>query len=108
MQIPEFLHLNADGEICLKGHRIRLIDVAARYEEGHSAESIVLGDYPTLNLALVHKVIAFYLENEAETRRLMEDDERELARLASAAGSAKPSLQELRERMEQQRKAKAS
>ena len=28
---PDFLKANPDGEICLVGHRIRLIDVAARY-----------------------------------------------------------------------------
>lgn len=37
MDLPDFLHEDADGEIRLKGHRIRLIDVAARYDEGHSA-----------------------------------------------------------------------
>jgi hypothetical protein len=53
MTLPDFLESNIDGEICLRGHRIRLIDIAARYDEGHSAEAIAIDDYPTLSLPLI-------------------------------------------------------
>jgi len=60
MSLPDFLTTDADNEIRLTGHRIRLIDVAQRYQEGFSVEGIV-EHYPSLNLPLVHKVIAYFL-----------------------------------------------
>ncbi|HZK82457.1 MAG TPA: DUF433 domain-containing protein, partial [Humisphaera sp.] len=72
MLLPEFLFRDPDGEIRFAGHRIRLIDVAARYDEGHSPEGIVLDHYPTLSLPLVHRAIAFYLENHADVRAAIE------------------------------------
>jgi hypothetical protein len=59
MPLPDFLTSDADNEIRLTGHRIRLIDVAQRYLEGSSVEGIV-DHYPSLNLPLVHKVIAYF------------------------------------------------
>lgn len=107
MQLPEFLEI-ADGEIRLKGHRIRLIDVAARYDEGHSAEGIAWEIFPTLELSLVHKVIAFYLEHEAEVRDMIKRNKEELAKLAAVPRRATPSFEELRKRMEARRRAEAS
>src|SRR5687767_9663637 len=65
MQLPEFLAQSADGEIRLAGHRIGLYHLVQRYNEGHSAEMLA-SHYPTLPLALVHKVLAFYLDNQLE------------------------------------------
>jgi uncharacterized protein (DUF433 family) len=104
MQLPDFLEQDSDGEILLKGHRIRLIDVSARYEEGHSPETIVLDHYPTLNLAIVHKTIAFYLEHEEEVKALLAENAREMERLASQPRTT-PTLTELRRRMEKIRRA---
>jgi uncharacterized protein (DUF433 family) len=64
MLIPDFLTENK-GEILLRGHRVGLFHVVTRYNDGFSAEMIVC-QYPTLPLALIHKVIAFYLENRQE------------------------------------------
>lgn len=64
MQLPDFL-TEIDGEIVLRGHRIGLFHVVNRYRDGFSAEMIVR-QYPTLSLALIHKAIAFYLENRNE------------------------------------------
>src|SRR4051812_41290693 len=50
LNLPDFLELDGDGEICLRGHRIRLIDITARYDEGHPAEAIAIDHYPTLSL----------------------------------------------------------
>lgn len=60
--LPDFLNWQ-DGEVRLTGHRINLYGVIRRYEEGFSAEMLAL-HYPSLSLAHVHKVIAFYLENQ--------------------------------------------
>jgi uncharacterized protein (DUF433 family) len=65
MQLPEFLTQSPDGEIRVSGHRIGLYHLVERYNEGESAEMLACR-YPSLPLALVHKVLAFYLENQPE------------------------------------------
>ncbi len=107
MDLPDFLETDADGEIRLKGHRIRVIDVAARYDEGHSVETIILDHYPSLTLPLVHKTVAFYLENEVEVKRLIEQNAQAMERLM-AQPQKTPTLAELRRRMEVRRRAEAS
>ena len=99
MQIPDFMELDPDGEIRLKGHRIRLIDIARRYDEGHSIETIILDHYPTLTLPLVYKTVAFYLENQAAVQALIAQHEGEMQRLA-ALPQTTPTLAELRRRMQ--------
>jgi hypothetical protein len=54
--------------------------------------------YPTLSLALVHKLIAFYLENEAAVDEYMATVDREVERQMAAA-KPHPTLAELRKRM---------
>jgi uncharacterized protein (DUF433 family) len=98
MELPDFLETDPDGEIRLKGHRIRVIDVAARYEEGFSAETIAFDYYPTLELGLVYTTIGFYLDNEVEVRSLLEENRAAMARLA-ARPQTTPTLAELRRRM---------
>ena len=70
MQIPDFLTRSADGEICVSGRRIGLYHLVQRYNEGESAEMLA-SRYPTLPLALVHKALAFYLENQTEVDSYM-------------------------------------
>jgi uncharacterized protein (DUF433 family) len=103
MIIADFMETDADGEIRLAGHRIRLIDIAARYEEGHSPETIVLDWYPTLSLALVHKAIGFYLENELEVRDLLNRNRATIAKMSEVPQST-PSLVEFRRRIEARRR----
>src|SRR4051812_6567513 len=107
MQLPDFLHRDPDGEIRLVGHRLRLIDVAARYDEGHSAEGIVADIYPSLTLPLVYKTIAFYLENQSEVSELIAENRQAMERL-EAEHRATPTFEELRRRMERIRRAAAS
>jgi len=65
MELPEFLTQAADGEIRPAGHRIGLYHLVQRYNEGESAEMLA-ARYPSLPLALMHKVLAFYLENQSD------------------------------------------
>ena len=65
MDLPDFLTKDNDGNVCLKGHRIGLQDVVRFYNEGYSPEMLI-GQFPTLSLPVVHKLIAFYLENLGE------------------------------------------
>jgi uncharacterized protein (DUF433 family) len=64
MNLPDFLQ-DTSGEIRLTGHRIGLFHVVHYYNEGFSPE-MLLAQFPSLPLALIHKVIAFYLENRPE------------------------------------------
>lgn len=104
MELPSFLTPDVVGTIRLSGHRVRLIDVAGRYAEGYSAEAIVLDHYPTVPLATAHKVIAFYLENEAAVDALIEENRvaGDANRAAQPPGAV-PTLTEVRRRMAERR-----
>src|SRR6266403_373117 len=98
MTLPDFLVQAPDGEIRLNGHRIGLLHLVHYYNEGFSPEMLA-GQYPTLPLALVHKVIAFYLENQAEVNDYVGSCRAELAR--QRASDPHPlDLESLRQRLE--------
>jgi uncharacterized protein (DUF433 family) len=97
MTLPDFLVRDADGHVHLAGHRIGLHDVAHYYNEGGSAEELC-EVFPTLPLALVHKVIAFYLEHRAEVDASVAAVEAKMERQRAAAAHG-PSLAELRRRL---------
>src|SRR6184192_1245111 len=96
--LPDIFDLDPDGQIHFKGHRIRLIDVASRYEEGHAPEAILVDFYPTLSLAQIYRAIAYHLENEVEVRAMIAENDRVVEELQFRAAPA-PSLAELRERL---------
>jgi uncharacterized protein (DUF433 family) len=98
LELPDFLTRNRHGEIRLTGHRIGLLHMVDRYNQGFSPEAI-LCDYPSLSLALIHKVIAFYLDNQAEVDFYVTAARAEIDRQATMP-SPGPNLIELRRRME--------
>lgn len=65
MVLPDFLERDDHGGIRLVGHRIWLYHVLWDYNDGYSAE-MLLEQFPTLSMALIHKVLGFYWENKAE------------------------------------------
>ena len=65
MILPEYLTQDAYGSIRLTGHRIGLEHVVHFYNQGYSPE-MLHGQFPTVCLALIHKVLAFYLENSSD------------------------------------------
>lgn len=97
MTLPEFLTQDADGNIHVDGHRIGLHDVVYYYNEGHSPEAL-LEAFPTLSLALIHKVIAFYLDETAEVNAYIAACEREVVRQRATAPRG-PDTSELRRRL---------
>lgn len=103
MELPDSLHHVKYGGIRIKGHRIDLYHVLECYNEGMSAEMIAL-EYPTLSLAVIHKTIAFYLENQVEVdtylREVDEDVQRQLK--AFDRNRTSPTLVELRRRFKKQ------
>jgi uncharacterized protein (DUF433 family) len=98
MTLPDFLTQDANGDIRLTGHRIGLFHVVHYYNEGYSPE-MLLGQYPTLPLALIHKVIAFYLENQAEVDAYIGAYRDELSR-QRAANPRRIDAAALRQRLE--------
>ena len=104
-RLPPCLHWHPDGEIRLVGHRIGLYHFLYYYNQGFTAE-MILCQFPTLELATIHKVIAFYLDHQAEVDRYVNDYQAELDDLRSASPHA-PSVAELRKRLEVRAKATA-
>jgi uncharacterized protein (DUF433 family) len=97
MNLPDFLTQGQKGELRLTGHRIDLFHFVDFYNEGNSAE-MLLGLFPTLNLALIHKVIAFYLENKADVDAYVTHCETEIERHQVATSPA-PTINELKARL---------
>jgi uncharacterized protein (DUF433 family) len=98
MNLPDFLARDRYGYIHLAGHRIGLRHVVELYNDRYTPE--MLDDhFPTLPLALIHKVIAFYLENQPEVDAYIQQSREALDRQA-AAPQPGPDAAELRRRME--------
>jgi uncharacterized protein (DUF433 family) len=103
MNIPDFLTRSEDGDIRLTGHRIGLEDVVFYYQQGYSPE-MLWETFPTLKLADIHKTLGYYLEN-------CEEVDAYVAKQAAASEQLRatipprPSLAELRERLESKRRA---
>jgi len=102
IELPEFLH-RQDGEVRLVGHRIGLFTVIRLYREGHSAEGLAL-QLPTLSMALIHKVLAFYWENRQAVDEFADQFDAELAEL-ERQNPTRVTRQMLRERLEKMRAA---
>ena len=98
MNLPDFLTQHRYGEIRLTGHRIGLFHIVECYNEGQTPEKIA-EQFPTLPLALIYKVFAFYLENRAEVDAYVTACREEIERQA-AAPQPGPDLAELRQRLE--------
>ena len=83
----------AKGEIRVTGHRIDVFHLVYFSNDGYSAE-MLLGRFPTLKLALIHKVIVFYLENKEEVDAYVARCEAEIRRHRDATPLA-PTIAEL-------------
>jgi len=97
MTMPEYLTQDPDGNIHVTGHRIGLEDMVYYYNAGHSAEAL-LDVFPTLSLAVIHKVIAFYLEHRADVDAYVARSSAEMERQRAAAPRG-PDVAELRRRL---------
>jgi uncharacterized protein (DUF433 family) len=102
MTLPDFI-ASDDGFLQVTGHRIGLHHILRQYLEGASAEMIA-AHYPTLGLSLIHRVIAFYLDNQAEVDAYMTAHDQEIQQQMSCARKP-PSIVELRQRLERMRDA---
>lgn len=97
MELPDFLSTDDGGFIHVTGRRIGLHHIIRAYDEGLSPEEISL-EYPSLQLSIVHKVIAYYLEHLDDVEKyLVEHDEIIVKQMAEAKPA--PSIDELRARL---------
>jgi uncharacterized protein (DUF433 family) len=101
MQLPDFLTQDRYGSIRLVGHRIGLRHVVELYNDAYTP-ALLHEHFPTLPLALIHKVIAFYLENQGEVDAYLRQSREALDRQA-AGPQPGPDAAELRRRMEARR-----
>ena len=99
MVLPEFLTEQAEGSVRLTGHRISLEHVVYFYNQGYAPE-MLLGQFPSLSLALIHKIIAFYLGHQAEVDLYVSNRQSGVEEQRSAV-PASPDLIELRRRVSQ-------
>jgi uncharacterized protein (DUF433 family) len=106
MTLPEFLTQEPDGFIHVTGHRIGLLHVIELYQEGYAPE-MLREEFPTLSLALLHKLIAFYLENQAKVDEYLTHCRQEIERQAAAPRPG-PDQAELRRRMAALRQARTA
>jgi uncharacterized protein (DUF433 family) len=106
MVLPDYLIQDEHGSIRFAGHRIGLAHLLHYYKEGYAPE-MMWNEYPTLPLSLIHKVIAYYLDNEAEVDAYLAQcrEEMERQRRQPPAG---PTLEEMRRRFDKLRKAKGA
>jgi uncharacterized protein (DUF433 family) len=105
MQLPDFLESEPDsGFIRLTGHRIGLADIVRLYNDGNSAE-IIASNFPTLALSLIHKLLAFYLENGPAVDAYVAADDAALRKMEADQDRlpAAPTLAEVRRRFQSMR-----
>jgi uncharacterized protein (DUF433 family) len=68
--VPVPLSQEANGDVHVAGTRVHLESIICAFEEGAAAEEIVMR-FPTLRLADVYAVIAYYLRHKVEVQDYM-------------------------------------
>ncbi len=68
---PAPLTLDEDGVLRMAGTRVRLETVIGAFNQGYSAEEILL-KYPALNLTDIYAVITYYLWHREEVDTYLE------------------------------------
>jgi uncharacterized protein (DUF433 family) len=106
MVLPDYLSQDDHGSIRLTGHRVGLAHLLHYYKEGYSAE-MLWNEYPTIPLATIHKVIAFYLDNQTEVDAYLAQAKDELDRQRSQPAFG-PTLTKMRQRLDSLRKAQGA
>lgn len=95
-ELPPFLTRWPDGEVVVTGTRVMVFYVVVNYKEGESVESLGVR-YPHIPLATLHKVIAFYLENQPAVDEFVKEYQVQLDRLRAAGPTV--DLDVLRQRL---------
>ncbi len=72
MKLEEYFDFLDPLDIRIKGHRIGIDDVLYYYLRGYQPEAI-LEQYPSLSLAEIEAVIAYYHRNQVQMDRYLAD-----------------------------------
>lgn len=100
---PDYLP-EIDGERRFVGTRIGAVEILHFYNaQAFSAEMLAL-EFPSLDLATIHKFLGFYLENQPAIDAFVAAEQAQLDALRAAAPHH-VSLDELRRRISQRPKA---
>lgn len=98
MRPTEYPHIlwNIDKDLpCISGTRLRVQDVVAQYEVGHSLE-VVEEAYPTCSRAELLSALAYYYDHKHEMDTLIEEHRRSgeawRAELEASRGPSKAQL----------------
>ncbi len=100
MTLPDFLMQDSLGYIHLSGHRVGLRHVVELYRENYSPE-MLHEHFPTVPLAHIFRVLAYYLENQAEVDAYIQTAQKAMDLLAQTPQPG-PTAAELRQRMDRQ------
>ena len=95
---PVPLRADERGALRVGDSRVTLDVLINEYEEGADAESIV-HDYPTLRLADVYAVLAYYLRHKDMVNEYLRIRQAEAAALRKEIESCQPSYAELRAKL---------
>ena len=106
MTLPVFLTRDELGYVHVTGHRVGLADIVGFYRQGDSAEMLHVR-FPSVRLSLLHKIIAFYLENQPAVDAYAAQEAEEMIR-QRVGNPSNPSLAELRQRLEAKRLAQGA
>lgn len=97
MDVPLWKHEN--GTIRVSGSRVLLELVIHAFNQGETPEGII-DSYPTLNLANVYAVIAYYLKHQAEVDAYVQQQDEAVERtLQDLEAHASPETLALRARL---------
>lgn len=66
---------SVDGDLCVTGTRISLEMIIADYKSGKNAE-LIASSYPTLELADVYGVLAYYHSHRSEVERYLAEQDK--------------------------------
>jgi uncharacterized protein (DUF433 family) len=92
MPYPPFTYIEErNGGLYVAGTGVSVDSVVIRFQQGASPEKIVQS-FPTLKLAQVYGVIAYYLENERLVSDYVAEGERELEQSAVPLSLTNPDL----------------
>lgn len=106
MMLPDFLTQDEGGYIHVTGHRVGLSDIVHFYDQGDSP-AMLHARFPTIALALIHKIIAYCLENASAVAEYCRQHAEEMARQRAGARGG-PTVDELRQRREAGRLAQGA
>jgi uncharacterized protein (DUF433 family) len=94
---PVPLSAGADGVIRVGGSRVTLDTIVEKFDQGATAEELGL-KFPTLKLAHIYAVIAFYLEHRAEVASYLQEQDQAAAQIRQE-NTARFNLVGIRERL---------